>query len=287
VTGDRIGLAEQVALTAADRDGNHWRNGLLVDLMKIVIEAALEAELAVHLGHADHAPERAGGNARNGSRRKTVHTAFGGVTIDAPRDRWGTFQPVTVGKWQRRVNGIDQLVVPLAALGGDPKEGVALLSRVYGPAASLGLTRLIVSEIDRRTMPWHSRRLDPAHRAILLDRVVIRSRDGRVAATPVQTAVGLRAAGGCELLTLYAGRDPASRESWDAILADLRRRGLSEVDAVLCDPGADVTGAIADVWPDALVCLRGPLAGQPCGSGPVAGDQLDRRGDDIGLSARA
>jgi hypothetical protein len=48
-----------------------------------------------------------------------------------------------------------------------------------------------------------------------------------------------------------------------------------------------VTGAIADVWPEAVVCLRNALAGQPHESGPVAGGQLDRRGDDVGIGVRA
>ena len=128
-------------------------------------------------------------NARNGCRSKTVRTAFGEVTIDAPRDRWGTFDPVVVGKWQRRVVGVDQLTVPLAALGADERECVALLERVYrGPQGPV-LAARVVAEVQHRMQPWHRSCLPTQARALLVDRAVVRSKDGRVASTPVRTVV--------------------------------------------------------------------------------------------------
>jgi|SRR4051794_32028942 len=73
--------------------------GLLTGLTKQVLETALEAELAEHLGYDKHDPAgRNRGNSRNGTRSKTVVTAVGPVEIDVPRDRDGTFEPVIVRK---------------------------------------------------------------------------------------------------------------------------------------------------------------------------------------------
>ena len=56
-----------VALTGPD--------GLLKALTKTVLEAALDEEMAEHLGYDKHAPEgRNRGNSRNGKRVKTVLT---------------------------------------------------------------------------------------------------------------------------------------------------------------------------------------------------------------------
>ena len=58
--------------------------GLLKQLTKTVIEAALQEEMTEHLGYEKHDPVGAGtGNIRNGSRGKTVLTeASGEVDIE-------------------------------------------------------------------------------------------------------------------------------------------------------------------------------------------------------------
>jgi transposase-like protein len=92
-------------------------DGLLKQLTKTVVETALDEELTEHLGHERRAPA-AGGNVRNGTRSKTVLTeASGHVEIDVPRDRSGTFEPQIVRKRQRRLSGVDEIVLSLYAKG--------------------------------------------------------------------------------------------------------------------------------------------------------------------------
>ena len=73
-------------------------DGLLKLITATVLESALEEEMTDHLGHARHqAPPGGAENIRNGTRTKTVLTdAAGEVTIEVPRDRAGTFDPVIV-----------------------------------------------------------------------------------------------------------------------------------------------------------------------------------------------
>ena len=92
--------------------------GLLTGLTKTVLETALETELSEHLGYDRHDPAgRNGGNSRNGTRTKTVLTEIGPVQIEVPRDRDGSFEPVIVRKRQRRLEGIDAIVLSLTARG--------------------------------------------------------------------------------------------------------------------------------------------------------------------------
>ena len=92
--------------------------GLLGRLTKMVVEGALEGELDDHLGYGKHDPEgRDGGNSRNGHRAKTVITEAGPVELSVPRDRDSSFEPVIVAKRQRRLTGIDDLVISLSAKG--------------------------------------------------------------------------------------------------------------------------------------------------------------------------
>jgi putative transposase len=75
---------------------------VLGELVRAVLERALEAELTAHLGY-----EKGGrggtGNARNGTIAKTVQTGVGPVPLQVPRDRAGSFEPVLVPKRAGRV----------------------------------------------------------------------------------------------------------------------------------------------------------------------------------------
>jgi transposase-like protein len=116
--------SEGLRLTGAD--------GLLAQLTKRIIESAAEGEMDVHLGYAKHDPAgRDGGNSRNGARAKTVLTDIGPVEVTIPRDRDATFEPQIVGKRQRRLSGLDGLVISLSAKGLTHGEICAHLAEVY------------------------------------------------------------------------------------------------------------------------------------------------------------
>src|SRR5512142_2605813 len=92
------------------------QGGLLGRLTKMVVEGALEGELDDHLGYGKHDPAgRDGGNSRNGHRAKTVLTDTGPVDISVPRDRGSSFEPQIVAKRQRRLTGVEDMVISLSA----------------------------------------------------------------------------------------------------------------------------------------------------------------------------
>ena len=69
-------------------------NGLLKQLTKLLVEKALDAEMANHLGHDKNQPVvNTGGNTRNGKSKKTLKGEFGELPIEIPRDRHGSFEP--------------------------------------------------------------------------------------------------------------------------------------------------------------------------------------------------
>jgi transposase-like protein len=109
--------------------------GLLQQLTKRILESALEGEITDHLGHEKHERTESG-NVRNGTRSKTVITDVGPVEIEVPRDRSGSFEPQIVKKRQRRLNGVDEMVLSLSARGLTHGEISAHLKEVYGAEVS-------------------------------------------------------------------------------------------------------------------------------------------------------
>ncbi len=82
---------EGVSLTGED--------GLLTSMVREVLQTGLDVEMADHLGHEHYeSVGRGSGNSRNGAYPKTVRTDVGPVELRMPRDREGTFDPVTVPK---------------------------------------------------------------------------------------------------------------------------------------------------------------------------------------------
>ena len=124
--------------------------GLLTGLTKAVLETALEAEISEHLGHDKHDPAgRNRENSRNGTRTKTVMTEVGPVEIEVPRDRDGSFEPAIVRKRQRRLDGIDQIVLSLTARGLTTGEVAAHFADVYGATVSKGTISRITGKGPR------------------------------------------------------------------------------------------------------------------------------------------
>ena len=135
--------------------------GLLTGLTKTVLETALEEELSGHLGYDRHDPAgRNGGNSRNGNRSKTVLTEIGPVEIAVPRDRDGSFEPAIVRKRQRRLDGVDQLVLSLTARGLTTGEIAAHFAEVYGASISKDTVSRITEKVAGEMADWQHRPLD-------------------------------------------------------------------------------------------------------------------------------
>ena len=114
-------------------------NGLLKQLTKLLVEKALEAEMADHLGHGKNEPvENLAGNTRNGKSKKTLKGEFGELPIEIPRDRQGTFEPQLIPKHQTRWAGFDDKILSLYARGMTVREIQSHLEEMYGTEVSLG-----------------------------------------------------------------------------------------------------------------------------------------------------
>jgi putative transposase len=180
--------------------------GLLGKLTKMVIEGALEGELDDHLGYAKNDPAgRDGGNSRNGHRAKTVLTDTGPVDISVPRDRDASFEPRMVAKRQRRLTGVDEMVISLSAKGLTHGEIAAHLAEVYGAEVSKQTITTVTDRVMDGMAEWQSRPLDPVYAVVFIDAIKVKIREGQVANRPACLALGVTADGERDVLGLWAG----------------------------------------------------------------------------------
>ena len=223
--------------------------GLLTGLTKSVLECALEEEISDHLGYDKHDPAgRNGGDSRNGHREKTVLTEIGPVTIEVPRDREGSFEPVIVGKRQRRLNGIDQIVLSLTARGLTTGEICAHFAEVYGASVSKDTISRITDKVIEEMTEWRNRPLDRVYPVLFIDALVVKVRDGQVVNRPIYVVIGVTVNGEWDILGLWAGDGSEGAKFWLAVLTEIKNRGVADVCIVVCDGLKGLPESINTTW---------------------------------------
>jgi putative transposase len=189
--------------------------GLLQQLTKRVLESALEGEITDHLGYGKHDPAGRGtGNSRNGARSKTVLTDVDEVTIDVPRDREASFEPRIVAKRQKRLSGVDEMVISLSAKGLTTGEISAHLAEVYGAQVSRQTISTITDKVVEGMVEWQNRPLDPVYPVVFIDAIHVKVRDGQVSNRPVYVALAVTCEGHRDILGLWAGDGGEGAKYW-------------------------------------------------------------------------
>ncbi|MCB5283334.1 MULTISPECIES: IS256 family transposase [unclassified Arthrobacter] len=202
--------------------------GLLNRLTQNVLETALEAEMDEHLGYGKHdVSGRGSGNSRNGIRTKTVLTEIGPVEIDVPRDTGSTFDPQTVKKRQRRLTGVDEIVLSLSAKGLTTGEIAAHFGEVFGATVSKDTISRITEKVIGEMTEWQNR--------------------------PVYVAIGVSVNGERDILGLWAGDGGEGAKFWLSVLTEIKNRGVEDVCITVCDGLKGLPEAINTVWEFAVV----------------------------------
>jgi len=78
----------------------------------------------------------------------------GQVGIEVPRDRDGTFEPQIVRKRQRRLNGVDEIILSLYAKGLTTGEISAHFAEIYGASVSKETVSRITDRVIEEMQSW-------------------------------------------------------------------------------------------------------------------------------------
>ncbi len=230
-------------------------NGLLKQLTKLLVERALDAELAEHLGHGKHEPvANEAGNTRNGKSKKTLKGEFGELPIEIPRDRHGTFEPQLIPKHQTRWSGFDDKILSLYARGMTVREIQAHLEEMYGTEISPSLISSITDAVSEEVKAWQARPLDPIYPIVYLDCIHVKVREGAVRVKAVYLAIGVTMSGEKEVLGLWLAQTEGAK-FWLQVVTELRNRGVHDIFIACVDGLKGFPEAIEAVFPRAAVQL--------------------------------
>lgn len=241
-------------------------NDLLRTLMKSALERMLDTEMDVHLGRktitalpavvGEAVGQAAPGNRRNGHSQKTLRSDRGHLTLDTPRDRDGTFEPLLIPKHQRRLPGFDEKIFALYAKGMTTRDIQEVVKELYGVDVSPTLVSQITADLDAAVTAWQQRQLDPVWPIVYLDGIVVHVRgdNARVSQHTMYVAIGVNLQGRKELLGLWLSETEGAK-FWLSCLTDLQNRGLKDIFVACVDGLTGFADAIRAAYPQTRVQL--------------------------------
>ena len=241
-------------LKGHDAESLLGQSGLVAQLKKQLAERMLSAELGHHLHQErEHSEDGDAPNYRNGSTAKTVLTPEGSLALQIPRDRQATFDPVLVGKHQRRLPGFDDHVIGMYARGMSVREIQAHLLQIYGHEVSPALISTITDEVMAEAQEWQTRALEPMYPVVFFDALRLKIRDeGTVKNKAVYLALGVDASGRKDVLGLWIEQTEGAK-FWLKVFNDLKTRGTQDILICVVDGLRGFPEAIEAVFPQAMI----------------------------------
>lgn len=230
-------------------------NGLLKQLTKRLVDRALEAEMASHLGHGKNEPvPNFKGNTRYGKSKETFRANLASCP-STPLDRDGSFKPQFVPKHQTRWTGFDDKILSLYARGMTVREIQAHLEEMYGAEVSPTLISTVTDAVMNEAKAWQSRPLDGLYSIVYLDCIHVKSRDaGVVKVKAVYLALGIDLTGNKQLLGLWIAQTEGAK-FWLQVVTELKNRGVQDIFIAYVDGLKGFPEAIESVYPKTAVQL--------------------------------
>ena len=220
------------------------------ELKKALAERMLGAEMDVHLADPG---ERQAGNHRNGTSRKTVDTGSERIVLDIPRDRRGRFDPVLIGKYQRRFPGFDEKIIAMYARGMSTRDIQAHIEELYGIGVSAALVSAITDAVLEEVKAWQNRPLEPVYAIVYFDALRVKIRDeGLVRNKAVYLAIGITCNGYKEVLGLWIEQTEGAK-FWLRVMNELKACGTGDLLVAVVDGLKGFPEAITTVYPKCIV----------------------------------
>jgi transposase-like protein len=231
-------LLEQIAANGIEK---------VPELIRIVINAAMQAERQQYLGAAPYqrTPERQ--DQANGYKPKTVKTRVGEITFDVPQVREGDFYPAALEKGLRSERALTMTLAEMYIQGVSTRKVTAILEQLCGTSVSSTQVSKAIALLDETLEAWRQRPLCECPYVILDARYEKVRQDGQVRDAAILMASGIDLKGKRHLLGVSASLGEHEIH-WRTFLESLVARGLRGVQLITSDDHSGLKAARISVF---------------------------------------
>lgn len=184
---------------------------------------------------------------RNGYYHRRLTTPYGPVSINVPRCRDGS-DPGAPGlvfdRYQRRITDVDRIIRHAYLLGTATRGTARLAEQIFGDSMSHQTVSQLLRWLDEQLRRWRGQPINDSYTVVYVDGMHVNVIGGD---RMVMLVAGLR--GPDDPLEIL-GFCVSSGERCAELLADLRRRGLENVELFVSDQSGPVRSALEDVYPE-------------------------------------
>ena len=227
-------------------------NSIMRDMMSIILEGAPDQKMDEELGYSKYDyRNKETDNSRNGHSQKTMHTSYGDIEIDIPRDRKGEFEPQIVKKYQNTVTqDMEEKIISMYAKGMTTNDIESHMRELYDIEISDSTISRITDKILPIVKEWQERPLEEIYAVVFMDTIHCHVRnEGRIVKHAVYIAMVIDMEGHKDVLGMYVGQKESAK-FWLSILNGLRNRGVEDILIACADGLTGFPQAIEAVFPD-------------------------------------
>ncbi len=230
-------------------------NEALKEVFGPIFEKMLNAEMDAHLGYEKNSLEnKTNDNRRNGYGEKQIQGSFGQTSIQVPRDRDGSFEPIVVPKYKKDVSDIEDKVIALYGRGMSQRDISETINDIYGFRLSQDKISTITDIIIDDVKEWQSRPLKPIYTFIFVDCIYVKMKNeqGVVGNHAVYVILGIDIEGFKEVLGLWIS-PTESKSTWMKIFDSIKARGVQDILFLSMDGVSGLEDGVKAIFPNTVV----------------------------------
>jgi len=249
-------LLDNIDFRGLTQDEVVGKDGLIKQLTGKILQRALEAEMTEHLGYEKNSNTGDNsGNSRNGHTEKTVLLENQSTTIEVPRDRNATFEPVIVPKHEKRVPIFNDQIISMYSFGMTDRDIKAHLEKIYNVEVSPDLISRVTNAVLEEVREWQNRPLEKSYPIVYLDALRVKGReDGKSCLKSVYTALAVNFEGKKEVLGLWIAETEGAK-FWMGVLSELKNRGVEDILIACMDGLTGFPDALRAIYPNTRIQL--------------------------------
>jgi transposase-like protein len=220
----------------------------LQEKMKLAVRytliLALEEELKEYIQASRYERTQERRDQRNGSYERELGTSLGTIErLPVPRSRKG-YRTQLFDRYKRRQAELDESICQMFVGGVSTEKVGQIIETLSGNQPSPSTVSRVFHTLEDEFEEWKKRPLQAHYRYVIADGTYFSViYDGEGKKMPILAVIGIDLEGKREVLGFSVG-DRGNQQAWEAVLTDLKNRGLETVDLWITDGGKAMINAI-------------------------------------------